>query len=57
MVSSICRAAIKTGMTIIVVINQAGIGRRLFTERQFHVLTDWMKGQFVDQGVTIDQVY
>jgi D-glycero-D-manno-heptose 1,7-bisphosphate phosphatase len=53
----ICRAAIDAGLAIIVVTNQAGIGRGLFTEQQFHVLTDWMNARFADQGVTIDQVY
>lgn len=53
----ICRAAINAGMAIIVVTNQAGIGRGLFTEQQFHVLTNWMNARFADQGVTIDQVY
>jgi D-glycero-D-manno-heptose 1,7-bisphosphate phosphatase len=53
----ICRAAIDAGMIIIVVTNQAGIGRGLFTEQQFHVLTDWMNARFAEQGVTIDQVY
>jgi D-glycero-D-manno-heptose 1,7-bisphosphate phosphatase len=53
----ICRAAIEAGMLIIIVTNQAGIGRGLFTEQQFDALTDWMKARFADQGVTIDQVY
>lgn len=53
----ICRAAASAGMAIIVVTNQAGIGRGLFTEQQFHVLTDWMVARFADQGVGIAQVY
>jgi D-glycero-D-manno-heptose 1,7-bisphosphate phosphatase len=53
----LCRAAIEAGMVIIVVTNQAGIGRGFFTEQQFHVLTDWMNARFADQGVRIDQVY
>jgi D-glycero-D-manno-heptose 1,7-bisphosphate phosphatase len=53
----ICRAATSAGMAIIVVTNQAGIGRGIFTEQQFHVLTDWMIAQFADQGVQIDHVY
>jgi D-glycero-D-manno-heptose 1,7-bisphosphate phosphatase len=53
----ICRAATSAGMAIIVVTNQAGIGRGIFTEQQFHVLTDWMIAQFADQGAKIDQVY
>lgn len=53
----LCRAATKAGMAIIVVTNQAGIGRGFYTAQQFHAVTDWMKAQFADQGVTIDQVY
>ena len=44
-------------MAIIVVTNQAGIGRGFFTEQQFHVLTDWMVAQFADQGVRTAEVY
>ena len=53
----ICRAASDAGMAIIVVTNQAGIGRGFYTEPQFHILTEWMNARFADQGVTIDQVY
>ncbi|MBV9481106.1 MAG: HAD family hydrolase, partial [Acidobacteria bacterium] len=53
----LCKAAIEARMAIIVVTNQAGIGRGLFTEQQFYVLTDWMTARFADRGVTIDQVY
>jgi len=34
----LCRAAIEAGMAIIVVTNQAGIGRGFFTEQQFQTL-------------------
>ena len=53
----LCRAATRAGMMIIVVTNQAGIGRGFFTEQQFQALTDWMNARFAEQGVTIDQVY
>jgi D-glycero-D-manno-heptose 1,7-bisphosphate phosphatase len=53
----LCRAATDAGLAIIVVTNQAGIGRGLFTEQQFHVLTDWMNARFAEQGITIDQAY
>ncbi len=53
----LCRAATAAGLAIIVVTNQAGIGRGLFTEQQFLVLTQWMCERFAENGVTIDQVY
>lgn len=53
----LCRAAIEAGVAIIVVTNQAGIGRGFFTEQQFQTLTGWMNARFAEQGVTIDQVY
>ena len=53
----LCRAATDAGLAIIVVTNQAGIARGLYTEQQFQALTDWMNARFADQGVKIDQVY
>lgn len=42
---------------VIVVTNQAGIGRGYYTEEQFHDLMDWMCGQFELNGGHIDAVY
>lgn len=42
---------------VVVVTNQAGIGRGYYTEADFHALTDWMRSQFVEQGARIDAVY
>jgi D-glycero-D-manno-heptose 1,7-bisphosphate phosphatase len=53
----LCRAATDAGLAIIVVTNQAGIARGLYTEQQFQALTDWMNARFAEQGVRIDQVY
>ena len=53
----LCRAASVLGLTILVVTNQAGIGRGLYTESDFHSLMDWMKGKFLDAGVIISGVY
>lgn len=50
-------AANRSGYLVIVVTNQAGIGRGYYTEKDFHVLMDWMKTQFVHRGAKIDAVY
>ena len=50
-------AANKAGYLVVVVTNQAGIGRGYYTEAQFHALTDWMKTKFNEHGAIIDAVY
>ena len=50
-------AANESGYLVIVVTNQAGIGRGYYTEAHFHALTDWMRGQFDLRGAIIDAVY
>lgn len=52
----LCRAARAYGRRIVVVTNQAGIGRGYYTEADFHALTDWMCGVFAAQGAPIDKV-
>ena len=56
-VFDMCKKASAAGLAIVVITNQAGIGRGLYTEKQFHYLTDWMCSQFSANGVTIDAVY
>ena len=53
----LCQAAQKKGYKIIIITNQAGIGRGYYSEEDFHHLTEWMKEQFLQRGVTIDGVY
>lgn len=45
------------GYLVVVVTNQAGIGRGLYSELDFHVLTKWMKARFAERGVVIDAIY
>jgi D-glycero-D-manno-heptose 1,7-bisphosphate phosphatase len=45
------------GFDIVVVTNQAGIGRGMYTEADFDVLTQWMCQQFAESGVAIAGVY
>ena len=53
----LCRAARALGHKLVVVTNQAGIARGLYTEGQFHALTAWMKQRFVEEGAPLDGVY
>lgn len=51
------RAANERGYLVVVVTNQAGIGRGYYSEAQFLLLTDWMKERFKAEGARIDAVY
>jgi len=50
-------AAQLAGYLTVVVTNQAGIGRGLYTEEDFWSVTDWMIAQFAEHGCRIDGVY
>ncbi|NKB48762.1 MAG: D-glycero-beta-D-manno-heptose 1,7-bisphosphate 7-phosphatase [Alphaproteobacteria bacterium] len=52
-----CRRAAALGYQLVVVTNQAGIGRGLFSEEQFQDLTQWMCARFADQDIDIAQVF
>lgn len=52
-----CRLARDQGFTIVVVTNQAGIGRNYYTEEDFETLTRWMKERFLEEGITVAAVY
>lgn len=51
------RAANHADYTVVLVTNQAGIGRGYFPVSQFEAFTDWMLGEFQQRGARIDRVY
>lgn len=51
------RMANESEYRVVVVTNQAGIGRGYYSEAQFHALMEWMRARFVEQGARIDAVY
>ena len=53
----LCRAAKQMGYLLIVVTNQAGIGRGYYSEQDFLALTDWMCGRFEAEGAPITEVF
>lgn len=53
----LARAACKHQYQIVVITNQAGIGRGYYTEADFQRLTAWMCAQFEMAGAPIARVY
>lgn len=53
----VCRAAHKARMKIIVVTNQAGIGRFLYSPDQYQHITGYMIDKFGESGINISGVY
>ena len=47
----------KLGFIIIVVTNQSGIARGMYSQEDFLTLTSWMKDKFKEQGIKISEVY
>jgi len=53
----LAQEAVRRGYLLIVVTNQAGIGRGYYTEQDFKALTDWMCERFREQGAPITDVF
>lgn len=53
----LCRAARKKGYLVLVVTNQSGIGRGMFSEEEFDRLVGHMKGLFRAGGAEITDVF
>jgi len=53
----LCRTAVGLGYVLVVVTNQSGIARGLYTEEDFEVLMTWMRAEFEARGVGLGAVY
>lgn len=53
----LCRAARAAGYLIIVVTNQAGIGRGYYSEKDFASLTEWMCSRFDGEDASVTDVF
>lgn len=53
----VCRRACEKGYRIIIVTNQAGIGRGLYSEEDFHALMRWMEERFAAESAPISGYY
>lgn len=53
----ICRLAAQNSYLLIVATNQSGIARGLYSEKDFHLLMDFIRMEFAKQGCPLDAVY
>ena len=53
----LCLTAQSLGYKLVVVTNQSGIARGLYTERDFHDLMSWMRAELARSGIHLDAVY
>ena len=53
----LCRIAQQKGYLIIVITNQAGIGKGLYSENDFLELNQWMIKQFMINGIIVSKTY
>jgi len=53
----LCRAFSDAGYKIIVVTNQSGIARGMYSEEDFETLTTWMVSAFKKENIDIAKVY
>jgi D-glycero-D-manno-heptose 1,7-bisphosphate phosphatase len=53
----LCRSAQAMGYLLIVITNQAGIARELYSEADFHFLMRWMTEQFASVQIKLDGYY
>lgn len=53
----LCRHAQALGFAIIIITNQSGIARQLYSETDFHSLMNWMTEEFLRQKVRVDGYY
>jgi len=52
-----CAEFKKMGFLLVIITNQSGIGKGIFTIDQFNKLTEWMDWSFADRGVELDGIY
>ena len=53
----LCRTARGLGYKLVVVTNQSGIARGLYSTEQFEALMQWMRAEFEREGAPLDAVY
>jgi D-glycero-D-manno-heptose 1,7-bisphosphate phosphatase len=53
----LCKKYSDKGYLILIITNQAGIAKGIYSEDDFLILTGWMTAQFSERGIKITKVY
>jgi D-glycero-D-manno-heptose 1,7-bisphosphate phosphatase len=53
----LCRRATELGYKLVVVTNQAGIGRGIYTQADFDTLTTWIHNEFASRKIPLAATY
>ncbi|MEO7028261.1 MAG: HAD family hydrolase [Acidobacteriaceae bacterium] len=53
----LCRTAIELGYKLVVITNQSGIARGLYSMAEYEELTEWIRGELLRQEIKLDAVY
>lgn len=53
----LCRHAQAMGYALIIITNQSGIARQLYSETDFHSLMNWMMDEFLRHNIQVDGYY
>jgi D-glycero-D-manno-heptose 1,7-bisphosphate phosphatase len=53
----LCRSAQSRGYCILVITNQSGIARGLYSEDDFHALMHWLSDSFAQEAIRLDGYY
>jgi D-glycero-D-manno-heptose 1,7-bisphosphate phosphatase len=56
-IHALCRTAQSLGYKLVIVTNQSGIARGLYTEQQFHALMEYMRAELALEHIHLDAVY
>lgn len=54
---ALCRTAIALGYRLVVVTNQSGIARGLYSMADFEALSAWMRAEFAARSAPLDAIY
>ena len=52
-----CKYLQQLGYQIIIITNQSGIHRGYYSDKEFHILTEWMLRQFTQKGIHLLDVF
>ena len=53
----LCKTYQENGFLIIIITNQAGIAKKMYSEEQYEDLTFWMLGEFKKKSINITKVF